>query len=200
MNDHLYKRALVLSYFTVGYNLLEGTVSMAAGWLAGSIALIGFALDSLVESLSGGIMIWRFGKPGTRSREEEQVVEAKAVRWVAYTFFILAAYVSFESIKKLYTAERPDPSLLGIIVALLSLVVMPVLFFLKFRTGKLLGSSSLVADSKETLACVFLSGALLAGLGLNYLYGIWEADPVAGLIVVGYLVREGTLTLKESRK
>lgn len=173
---------------------------MVAGWLAGSIALIGFALDSLIESLSGGIMIWRFGTRGTRSQAEEQEAESKAVRWVAYTFFVLAAYVLYESLKKLYVVERPDPSFLGIIVALLSLVVMPVLFYLKFKTGKRLGSNSLVADSKETLACVFLSASLLVGLGLNYLYGLWQADPAAGLIVVVYLIREGSHTLKEARE
>lgn len=171
---------------------------MVAGWLAGSIALIGFALDSLVESLSGGIMIWRFGKHEIRSEAEEQKAETKAVRWVGTTFFLLAAYVLYESVKKLYTGERPNPSLFGIVIALVSLAVMPVLFYQKFKTGKMLESTSLVADSKETLACVFLSGSLLVGLGLNYWVGWWQADPVAGLIVVGYLVREGTHTLKKA--
>ena len=98
---------------------------------------------------------------------------------------------------KLYAREIPEPSLLGIIVAIVSIIVMPVLFYVKYQTGKSIGSKSLVADSKETLACVFLSGALLMGLGLNYLYGFWQADPIVGLVIVFYLGKEGFSTLKE---
>jgi divalent metal cation (Fe/Co/Zn/Cd) transporter len=192
MDAKLYKKALSLSYFTVGYNISEGVVSIAAGLLADSIALIGFGLDSFVESLSGSVMIWRLRKHGKISEEEEEKVEKKAVRFVAYTFFILGAYVLYESVEKLYLHESPNPSLLGIFIA-----VMPILFYLKYRTGKSMGSKSLVADSKETLACIFLSGALLIGLGLNYLHGFWQADPIVGLVVVIYLGKEGYTTLKE---
>jgi len=197
MDTRLQRRALFLSYFTVGYNIAEGVVSILAGLLAGSIALIGFGLDSFVESLSGGVMIWRLGKHGKISEEEEERVERKAVRLIAYTFFILGAYVLYESIEKLYVREIPDPSALGIVIALVSLVVMPTLFYLKYQVGKLMGSRSLVADSKETLACLFLSGALLLGLGLNYLFGFWQADPIVGLLIVVYLTGEGYTTLKE---
>jgi cation diffusion facilitator family transporter len=197
MDVRLHRRALFLSYFTVGYNIAEGIVSLLAGSMAGSIALIGFGLDSFVESLSGGVMIWSLRKHGKISEEEEERVERKAVRFIAYTFFILGAYVLYESIQKLYIREIPDPSLLGIVIALVSLVVMPALFYLKYRVGKLMGSRSLIADSKETLACMFLSGALLLGLGLNYLYGFWQADPIVGLLVVVYLAKEGYATLKE---
>lgn len=197
MDAKLYKKALSLSYFTVGYNISEGVVSIAAGLLADSIALIGFGLDSFVESLSGSVMIWRLRKHGKISEEEEERVEKKAVRFVAYTFFILGAYVLYESVEKLYLHETPNPSLLGIFIALISIIVMPILFYLKYRTGKTMGSKSLVADSKETLACVFLSGALLIGLGLNYLHGFWQADPIVGLVVVIYLGKEGYTTLKE---
>jgi len=197
MDAKLYKKALSLSYFTVGYNISEGVVSIAAGLLADSIALIGFGLDSFVESLSGSVMIWRLRKHGKISEEEEEKVEKKAVRFVAYTFFILGAYVLYESVEKLYLHETPNPSLLGIFIALISIIVMPILFYLKYRTGKSMGSKSLVADSKETLACVFLSGALLIGLGLNYLHGFWQADPIVGLVVVIYLGKEGYTTLKE---
>ena len=196
MNSGLYKRALWLSYFTVGYNILEGILSILAGSLAGSIALIGFGLDSFVESMSGSVMIWRFRKSGKISEEEEERVERKATRLIGYSFFLLGAYILYESGKKLYWQEIPDPSLLGIIVAIASMIVMPVLFYLKYQTGKKIGSRGLIADSKETLACVFLSGALLIGLGLNYLYGLWQADPVAGLVIVIFLVREGYGTLK----
>ena len=197
MDSSLHKKALSLSYFTVGYNISEGVASILAGLLAGSIALVGFGLDSFVESISGSVMIWRLRKHGKISEEEEEKVERKAVRLIAYTFFILGAYVLYESIEKLYVHDIPDPSLLGIIIALISIIVMPILFYLKFQTGKSMGSKSLVADSKETLACVFLSGALLVGLGLNYLYGFWQADPIVGLVIVIYLGKEGYSTLKE---
>jgi len=197
MDMMLHKKALRLSYFTVGYNILEGVVSILAGLLAGSIALVGFGLDSFVESLSGGVMIWRFRQHGRISEEEEQRVEQRAIRLIAYTFFILAAYVLYESIKKLYLHEIPDPSLVGIIIAVVSIIVMPVLFYMKYRTAASLNSISLKADSKQTLACVFLSLSLLVGLGLNYLCGFWQADPIVGLVIVLFLFREGYTTLKE---
>ena len=197
----LSKKALMLSYFTVGYNIIEGILSISAGILAGgSIALVGFGLDSFVESLSGGVMIWRFRKHGKLSETEEEKIEKKAVKLVAFTFFILAAYVLYESVRKLYFREPSEPSPLGIIIAVVSIIVMPVLFYLKYQTGKSMGSRSLVADSKETLTCTFLSVSLLIGLGLNYLYGIWQADPVVGLAIVVFLVREGYETLTEEEE
>jgi cation diffusion facilitator family transporter len=196
LNSRLHKKALWLSYFTVGYNILEGILSILAGSLAGSIALIGFGLDSFVESLSGSVMIWRFRKSGKISEEEEKKIEKKATRLIAYSFFVLGAYVLYESGKKLYLQEIPNPSLLGIIVAIASIIVMPILFYLKYQTGKAIGSRSLMADSKETLACVFLSVALLIGLVLNYLYGLWQADPIVGLVIVILLIKEGYDTLK----
>lgn len=197
MNSNLNKRALGLSYFTVGYNIIEGIASIAAGFWAGSIALVGFGLDSFIESMSGSIMIWRFRKHEKLSQEEEEKIEKKAVKLVAITFFILGAYVLFESVKKLLRREIPDPSIIGIIIAMISIIVMPILFYLKYKTGKQIKSRSLIADSKETLACMFLSAALLVGLGLNYLYGLWQADPIVGLIMVVYLLKEGYSTWKE---
>jgi len=199
MSSPLHKKALSLSYFTVGYNIIEGIVSILAGVLAGSIALIGFGLDSFVESLSGSVMIWRFRKHEQMSEEEEERIEAKAVRLIAYTFFILGAYVLYESVKKLYLQEMPDPSLFGIIIAIVSIIVMPVLFYMKYQTGKTINSRSLVADSKQTLVCCILSVALLIGLGLNYLYGFWQADPIVGLVTVVFLVREGYIALREEK-
>ena len=197
----LKKKALILSYFTVIYNIIEGIVSIIAGILAsGSIALIGFGLDSFIESLSGGVMIWRFGKHGKISEEEEEKIEKRATKLVAITFFILAAYILYESIKKLYLHEKPESSLFGIIIAIISLIVMPILFYAKFRTGKALNSKSLIADSKETLACIFLSVALLIGLGLNYIFGFWQADPIVGFVIVVFLVREGYETLEEEEE
>lgn len=197
--EKLQKKALWLSYLTVGYNILEGVISLLAGWLAGSIALIGFGLDSVVESLSGSVMIWRFRHRASLTKEEEERLEKKAISLVGYTFFILAAYVLYESLKKLLFQEAPAPTLLGIIIALVSLIIMPGLFYIKYQTGKSLGSASLMADSKQTLACAMLSLALVVGLGLNYFYGIWQADPVIGLLIAAVLVREGYEALKEEK-
>jgi divalent metal cation (Fe/Co/Zn/Cd) transporter len=197
MRSQLHKRALSLSYFTVGYNILEGVVSVLAGLWAGSVALVGFGLDSFVESLSGGVMIWRFSQHEKISEEQEERVDKKAVRLVAYTFFIFAVYILYESVKKLYLHEAPAPTLLGIIIAVVSLIVMPILFYMKNKTGKELGSRSLVADSKQTLACIFLSISLLVGLGLNYIFGLWQADPAVGLVIVVFLVKEGYSAFKQ---
>jgi divalent metal cation (Fe/Co/Zn/Cd) transporter len=195
----LQKRALRLSYFTVGYNVVECALAILAGSWSGSIALVGFGLDSFVESLSGGVMIWRFARHDRLSPEEEERLEGRAIRIVGWTFLVLGAYVLYESGHKLLFREVPAPSLLGIVIALASIIIMPVLFYLKYRTGQAMGSASLMADSKQTLACALLSVALLVGLGLNYLYGVWQADPVIGLIIVALLLREGYRTLKEER-
>lgn len=196
-NSRLHKKALRLSYLTVGYNVVEGIVSILAGTLAGSIALIGFGLDSFVESLSGGVMVWRFSKHGKISEEEEEKAEKKAARFVGITFFLLAAYVLYESVKKLVFYDIPGPSIFGIMIAVASMIAMPILFYAKYKTGKSIGSRSLVADSKQTLACLFLSAALLIGLGLNYLFGIWQADPMVGLVIVAFLTKEGYETIRE---
>jgi divalent metal cation (Fe/Co/Zn/Cd) transporter len=199
MTAPLKRQALYLSYFTIAYNVVECALALFAGALAGSIALVGFGLDSLVESLSGGVMIWRFSRHEGLSAEEEERLERRAIRIVGYTFFVLAAYVLYESLKKLIWQEIPAPSLLGICIAFASIIVMPGLFYLKLRTGRSLGSTSLMADSKQNLACAMLSVALLIGLGLNYLFGIWQADPAIGLVIVAILAREGYHTLKEEK-
>jgi divalent metal cation (Fe/Co/Zn/Cd) transporter len=193
--EKLQGRALLLSYFTVGYNVLEGVASIAAGALAGSVALVGFGLDSFIESISGGVMIWRFSQRGL-TEEEERKVEAKAVRLVGWSFFILAAYVLFEAAKKLLKREIPQPSLFGIAVAAASLIIMPLLYIAKQRTGRKLGSHSLVADSRQTLACTLMSAALLLGLLANRLFGLWQADPVVGGFIGIWLIREGIETLR----
>jgi cation diffusion facilitator family transporter len=196
--ERLYRKGLRLEYFTVGYNVLEAIVSIVFGSIAGSIALIGFGLDSIVESLSGLVLIWRLRKHGKISKEAEERIEKRATRFVAITFFILGLYVLFESIKKLVLVEIPEPSLPGIIIAMVSLIIMPLLTWQKYKTGKQINSRALVADSKETLACTFLSLALLLGLGANYLFGFWQADPVVGLVIVAYLFREGWGGWKEA--
>lgn len=186
-----YKRALSYEYFTVFYNIFEAIASIIAGGMANSIALIGFGLDSIVESLSGLVLIWRLRKQETISEEEEEEIEERASRFVGITFFILGAYVLIESIRKIVLKDMADPSLIGIAIAVLSLIIMPILAYAKYNLGKELGLKSLVADSKETLVCSVLSLALLIGLLSRYIFGYWPADPMVGLIVVAFLFKEG---------
>ena len=168
---NLYKRALQLSYFTVGYNIVECALSIIIGIFAGSIALVGFGLDSLVESLSAGVMIWRFNKQGKMSEAEEERIENRAEKLVGFTFLILGAYVLYESIIKLVKNEITERSLVGIGIAIASMIVMPFLYYFKYKIGKDLKSKSLIADSKETLVCALLSVTLLIGLGAKLL--VW---------------------------
>lgn len=185
------RKALGLSYFTIAYNIAEAAVTIFAGAVAGSSALVGFGLDSGIESLSGGIMVWRFRQRGEFDQDEDDAREQLAIRLVGYTFFVLGAYVLYSSVAKLVAQEAPDPSLIGIIVAVISLMVMYPLARAKHRLGHQLNSRSLLADAVETLACMWLSSALLLGLGLNYLWRIWWADPVAGVVIAGFLFNEG---------
>ncbi|MFH1003603.1 MAG: cation transporter [Chloroflexota bacterium] len=190
-NLRLFRKGLYLEYFTVGYNVLEAAVSVVFGIIAGSIALVGFGLDSVVESLSGLVLIWRLAPHRQLSPEAEERRERRAMRLVAVTFLVLGAYILYGSASKLLLGEAPRPSLPGIIIAAVSLVLMPLLTWQKYRTGQQLGSRALMADAKETLACALLSLALLLGLGANYLFGFWQADPIVGLLIVAFLFREG---------
>ncbi len=189
--ETLYKKGLRLEYFTVGYNFLEAAASLIFGGIAASIALIGFGLDSIVESLSGIILIWRLSKGMHLEKEQEEKIERRATRFVAITFFILGIYVFIQAIRTLVNNEPPEESLPGIIIAILSLIIMPILAKAKINVGKQINSKALIADAKETLACSYLSAALLLGLGANYLFGFWRADPIASLIIVYYLFKEG---------
>ena len=198
--ERLYKKGVWLEYFTVVYNIVEAAVSIVFGTIANSIALVGFGLDSVVESLSGFVLIWRLRQHGKISPEEEERIEQKAMKFVAVTFSILGLYVLFQSLKKLIGKEIPDPTLPGIIIAMVSIIVMPLLTWQKYKTGKKIRSRALIADSKETLACAFLSVALLLGLGSNYMFGFWQADPIVGLIIVVFLFREGWESWKESQE
>ncbi len=189
MNDH--KRALRLEIFTAGYNILEAFASIAFGAAAASIALLGFGFDSVVESLSGFILIWRLYDHASLSDEAAEKKETRAVRFVGISFLLLAAYVGYESLRKLITGEPALTSFPGIVIALLSMLIMPVIARRKRVLGEKIGSRALIADSRETLACAWLSVALLLGLGLNAAFGFWQADPIAGLIIVVFLAREG---------
>ncbi len=194
--DKDFREALLWEYFTVAYNFAEAIFSIIFGRLSGSIALVGFGLDSIVESLSGLILIWRLKKHNQPDKAHEDASERRAQVLVGFTFFILGAYILFQSLRKLILNEVPDPSIPGIIIALLSIIIMPFLAKKKYQLGIRINSRALKADSKETLACSFLSVALLIGLGLNYLFGWWYADSLTGLVIVIFLFREGWETLK----
>ena len=198
-NDYsnLNKKALFLSYFTLLYNLLEGLISIIFGFISGSIALVGFGLDSFIESFSSGVMIWRFSQKSNDSLAESEKKEFIAIKLVGLSFFVFGTYVLYESIRKLYYSDIPEPSIVGIIIAIISLIVMPILYYYKNNIGKKIGSKSLVADSKQTLACAYLSIALLIGLSLNYFFSLWWADPIVGLLIVLYLFKEGYETINE---
>lgn len=188
--DHLLRRGLGLEYFTIAWNVLEAVVGLAAGVLAGSVALVGFALDSLVETSSGGILVWRL-RSEHRGKGTSEELERRAVRGVALAFFALAAYVGIQAAVDLVGAARPDPSLPGIVLAAVSLVVMPVLAWRKRVAARGLDSRALQADSTQTTLCVLLSGALLVGLAANAVLGWWWADPAAGLFIAAVAAREG---------
>jgi cation diffusion facilitator family transporter len=196
MSGH--EKALIAEYVTVGWNVVEGIVAIVAGIVAGSIALIGFGLDSYVEVASGIVLIWRLRKHGFGD-EEEEAAEKRAIFFVGVTFVLLALYVTFESGKKLLFHEHPDESIIGIILAIVSLIVMPVLAFYKKKIATEINSRALRADALETLACSYLSFALVVGLGANAMFGWWWADPLAALAMVYFLVREGWEAVEEGR-
>jgi divalent metal cation (Fe/Co/Zn/Cd) transporter len=179
------RRAQLLAGASVGYNVLEAIVAIASGLAAGSVALVGFGLDSVVEVSSGLIVLWQFHHRLPESRER------RALRLMAFSFFALAAYVTVESVRTLFLGAEPLASPVGIGLAIASLVVMPVLSWAQRRTGRALGSSAVVADSTQTLLCTYLSAVLLAGLVLNATLGWGWADPVAGLVIAAVAVREG---------
>jgi divalent metal cation (Fe/Co/Zn/Cd) transporter len=185
LRRRLGRRAQLLAALSVAYNLVEGAIAITAGLVAGSIALVGFGLDSLVEVSSGLIILWQFRHrlPETRERQ--------ALRMLAISFFALASYVAFESARALVSGNDPDASPVGIGLAIASLIVMPVLSWAQRRTGKALGSNAVVADGTQTLLCTYLSAVLLVGLVLNATLGWGWADPLAGLIIAAVAAREG---------
>ncbi|HXV62826.1 MAG TPA: cation transporter [Vicinamibacteria bacterium] len=193
----LERRALVLEYFTIAWNVIEALVALVAGWVAGSIALVGFGLDSLIEVTSAVALVWRLRRSGDPDAELE--AERKALRVVGYTFFALAAYVTLQAGSILLRRAPPEESLVGIALAAVSLIVMPWLGFAKKRLAKRLGSRALEADATETLVCSYLSLTLLVGLGANAVWGWWWADPVAALAIVAFVLHEGKEALEHSR-
>jgi divalent metal cation (Fe/Co/Zn/Cd) transporter len=184
------RRGLHLEYFSLGYNALEAFVGIAAGLLAGSVALIGFGLDSIVEASSALILLWRLRAEASGARTSEEA-EVRAVRLVAVAFLVLAAYVGVSAIVEMTRGTRPQASPLGVVLAITSLVVMPLLARRKRDLARELGSRSLDADSRQTLLCTYLSAVLLFGLVTNSLFGWWWADPVAALVIGGLAANEG---------
>jgi divalent metal cation (Fe/Co/Zn/Cd) transporter len=181
----LQRRIRAVVYVTIAYNVIEAIIALAAGSAASSAALIGFGLDSIVEVLSAAAVAWQFAAPDPERRERT------ALRIIAVSFFALAAWVSVDAMFSLAGVREPEPSPVGIALAAVSLVVMPVVSWIERRAGRELGSASAVADSKQTLICSYLSAALLVGLLLNALLGWAWADAVAALVIAGFAVREG---------
>ncbi len=182
------RRGRNLEYLTIGWNSLEAVVAIGAGLLAGSIALVGFGVDSVIESLSGAVLLWRLFAGEHR--------EELALKLVGGSFLFLAAYVAFDAGKSLFFRELPEASYVGIGLAVLSLIVMPVLARAKRRVAANLNSRALQADSRQTDICAYLSAILVAGLGLNALFGWWWADPVAGLVMIPIIAKEGIQALR----
>jgi len=178
-----------LEYFTIAWNSIEGLVAVAAGGVAGSISLVGFGLDSFVEVTSGSILLWRMSLDADIERRERS--ETSALRIVGTCFLLLAAYITYDSTLGLRSRRAPEHSVAGIVLACVSLVVMPILSRAKRKVGRSLGSAAMHADAKQTEFCTCLSGILLAGLVLNALLGWWWADPVAALVMVPVIAKEG---------
>ncbi len=188
----LLTRALRLEYLTVGWNLVEGLVAIAAALAAGSVALLGFGIDSFVESASGSILIWRLLAERAHSDAEAiEAIERRAQKLVALSLFGLAAFVTLDALKTLALQEHPEPSGVGIAITTLSIGVMWWLARAKRRTAIVLGSRAMQADAFQTTACWWLSLIVLAGIAVNAITGWWWADPVAALGMTYFLVREG---------
>lgn len=185
VNAKLARTAIGLAWLTVVWNLVEAVVSLSAGKSAGSTALIGFGLDSLIEVSSALVVLWQLRSEMAREREE------RALKLIALSFFALALWVSLSSIVTLIRQSEPEESRLGIALAIVSLIVMPILALAKRRVGRAMSSATVVADSAQTWLCTSLSAVLLAGLAANATLGWWWADPVAGLIIAAVAAREG---------
>jgi divalent metal cation (Fe/Co/Zn/Cd) transporter len=185
--DALVRRARALAWASLAWHLAEAVVAVAAGVAAGSIALVGFGGDSIVEAAAAAIVVWRFADRRAASEDAER----RAQRLVALSFLALAAYVGFEAVRSLVAGDRPEASWVGIGLAAITLAAMPPLARAKARVGAALRSGATVSEGRQNLLCAWLSAALLAGLAANALFGLWWADPVAALAVAGVALKEG---------
>jgi len=191
---HLLRRGRHLEGFTILWNSAEGAIAVALGLLAGSIALVGFGIDSFIEMSSGLVLLWRL-QPG-RDETSAERAEATALRFVGVSLLLLVAYLVYESLGTLLRREAPAASLPGIVLAAASLVVMPLLARQKRRVAAAIESRALEADALQTSICTYLSLILLGGLALNALVGWWWADPVAALAMTPFIAREGASALR----
>jgi len=178
-----------LEYFTIGWNTLEGLVAVVAGAVAGSVSLVGFGIDSFIEVTSGSALLWRMSVDAEVYRRERN--ERRALQIVGACFLCLAAYIAYESATDLWSKRAPEHSIPGILLACVSLVVMPLLSRAKQKVGRALSSAAMHADAKQTEFCTYLSAVLLAGLVLNAFFGLWWGDPVADLVMVPIITKEG---------
>jgi divalent metal cation (Fe/Co/Zn/Cd) transporter len=183
------RRGERLEYFTIGYNTLEGVTSIVAGLIARSVSLVGFGLDSLIEVTSGAALLWRLHHDLDLSRREQ--VERAALRTVGACFIALALYILYESGSMLIRHVPPKRSIFGIVIAAISVIVMPLLARAKRRVARQIGSGAMHADSKQADFCSYLSATLLGGLLLNAMLGWWWMDPAAGLVMVPIIGKEG---------
>jgi divalent metal cation (Fe/Co/Zn/Cd) transporter len=183
------RRGKHVEYFTIAWNSVEGLVAVVAGALAGSISLVGFGIDSFIEVISGSVLLWRMSIDADVHRREQN--ERLSLKIVGVCFLALAVYVGYESVSDLLTRKAPEHSIPGIVLACVSLVVMPLLSRAKKKVGNELGSMAMHADAKQTDFCVYLSAILLTGLLLNIALGWWWADPIAALVMVPIIVKEG---------
>ena len=190
-----------LEWFTVSWNVIEAVVAIGAGIIAGSVALVGFGVDSGIEVISAVGLLWRLRRAGPDAETaDETAAERRALYVVAATFFLLAAYIAYEAVGALLEHEEPLTSPVGVAVSIASLVIMPALAYAKQRIGREMGSRALVADSKETWVCSYLSLALLIGVGAFALFGWWWADPIGALAMLPVIVWQGWETLSQARE
>jgi divalent metal cation (Fe/Co/Zn/Cd) transporter len=187
------RRGRWLEYLTIGWNSLEAIIAIGAGVIAGSIALVGFGLDSIIEVSSGAALLWRLHMDAPEKRERAEQI---ALKLVGLSFLLLAAYVAFDAAKSLITREPPEASYVGIGLAALSLAVMPLLAKAKRKVATSINSRALQADSRQTDICAYLSAILLGGLLLNVIFGWWWADPIAALVMTPIIVKEGIEALR----
>ena len=180
----LVRRARLLAWAGIGWHVVEATVAVAAGVVAGSVALVGFGADSLIEAMAGLVVIWRLASAHAMS-------ERRAQQLIAVSFYVLSAYVAIEASRSLVVADRPAVSWVGIGLSIVTLATMPPLATAKARVADALGSSATKSESRQTMLCAYLSAALLVGLGLNALFGWWWADPVTALAIAAVAVKEG---------
>jgi cation diffusion facilitator family transporter len=199
--ERLHRRGLILEWFTVAWNVVEAVVAIGVGLVVGSVALVGFGVDSGIEVISAVALLWRLYRAGPNaSAEEHGEAERKALYLVAATFFLLAGYITYEAVGALLSGEGPESSAVALALSIVSIVVMPTLAYLKGRTGREMGSRALLADSVETWVCAYLAIALLGAVGLNAAFGWWWADPVGALAMLPVILWQGWETLGEARE